>query len=137
MGICKTNLNLNLLQKDVDENLKLLSIPTTKDVYGTAALAWAMVTRVDAALNMVNAPTTIKMSKINRASVALAGLGAAYWAGAVIGSVARSTYRHTTCSKEQVIAFARKNGISSSWLNTTYAKYPELLNGSMTNDALK
>jgi hypothetical protein len=134
MAICKTSLTLNLLQKEVDENLKLLKIPTTKDAFGTAALAWAMVTRVDAALSMSNAPSTIKMSKINKASVALAGLGAAYWAGAVIGSVARASFKHTSCSKEQIIIFAKNNGINSTWLKTIYTRHPELLTGQPSND---
>ncbi|WP_428452026.1 hypothetical protein [Photobacterium kasasachensis] len=41
MASCK--INLASVQKDIDDNLKLMNLPTTKTVAGSAALAWAMI----------------------------------------------------------------------------------------------
>ncbi|MDK9789905.1 hypothetical protein [Vibrio sp. D431a] len=124
---CKVN--VNLIQKDIDDNLELLNIPTTKDVAGTAAMAWAMIDRIDKAMELAKNPQSMKLSKINRGGTIAAGLFAAYWAGAVIGSTARAVYRNTECTPSQVMTFAKDSGVSVGWLQTTYARYPELLNG--------
>ncbi|GMQ46238.1 hypothetical protein [Vibrio sp. 10N] len=125
MVSCKVN--VNLLQKDIDDNLKLLNLPTTKSVAGSAALAWAMIDRIDKALALAKSPQhALKLSQVARAGTVGTGLYASFWAGAVIGSTARAIYRNTECSQSQVLAFAKDSGVSGSWFQTTVSRYPEL-----------
>ncbi|MGF1689658.1 hypothetical protein [Photobacterium kagoshimensis] len=128
MASCK--INLASVQKDIDDNLKLMNLPTTKTVAGSAALAWAMIDRIDKAMAISGgAAQPIKMSVVARTGTVGAGLYASFWAGAVIGSTARAIYKNTDCTHSQVMAFAKGSGVTGNWLQTTYARYPELLNG--------
>jgi hypothetical protein len=107
-----------------------MNLPTTKTVAGSAALAWAMIDRIDKAMAISRgAVQPIKMSVVARAGTVGAGLYASFWAGAVIGSTARAIYKNTDCTHSQVMAFAKDNGVTGNWLQTTFARYPELING--------
>ncbi|CAG23566.1 hypothetical protein [Photobacterium profundum] len=128
MVSCK--INLSLVQKDIDGNLKLMNLPTTKTVAGSAALVWAMIDRIDKTMAISGgAVKPLKMSAVARTGTVGAGLYASFWAGAVIGSTVRAIYKNTDCTHSQVMAFAKRSGVTGRWLQTTYAMYPELLNG--------
>ncbi|EGQ9306156.1 hypothetical protein F7U82_11740 [Vibrio parahaemolyticus] len=126
MVTCKVN--VESLQKDIDDNLKLMNLPTTKTVAGSAALAWAMIDRIDKAMAISGgAVQPVKMSAVARVGTVGAGLYASFWAGAVIGSTVRAMYKNTECTRSQVVAFAKHSGVSGNWLQTTYTRHPELL----------
>ncbi|WP_272165646.1 hypothetical protein [Vibrio diabolicus] len=77
MAACKVN--FELLQKDVDQNLKIMNLPTTKDVAGTAAMTWIMIDRIDKALTIAKSPNqALQMTKVARAGTVAAGLYASY-----------------------------------------------------------
>ncbi|AAW87703.1 hypothetical protein VF_A0633 [Aliivibrio fischeri ES114] len=120
------SMDLNSFKYDIDENLKLLNLPTTETVVGAGALSWVMIDRIDKAITLASNPK-LPLSVVARAGAAGAGVYAAFWAGAVIGSSARSFYRNTSCSLSQVIDFGRDNGITGSWLETILSQNPELL----------
>ncbi|PSW22328.1 hypothetical protein C9I98_03185 [Photobacterium sanctipauli] len=126
MVSCK--INITAIQKEVDDNLKLMNLPMTKTVAGSAALTWAMIDRIDKAMALSGGiAQPIKMSAVARTGTVGAGLYASFWAGAVIGSTARAIYRNTDCTQSQIVAFAKNIGVTGSWLQTTFARYPELL----------
>ncbi|MUL04350.1 hypothetical protein GNP89_19490 [Aliivibrio fischeri] len=119
------SMDLNSFKYDIDENLKLLNLPTTESVVGAGALSWVMIDRIDKAITLASNPK-LPLSVVARSGAAGAGVYAAFWAGAVIGSSARSFYRNTSCSLSQVIDFGRDNGITGSWLETILSQNPEL-----------
>ena len=121
------SIDLNLIKSDIDDNLKLLYLPTTQDVVGSAAITWAMVDRIDKAIAL-SGNSSLYLSAVARAGTVGAGVYAAFWAGAVIGSSARAFYRNTTCTTAQAITFGRSNGVTGYWLESIFDKHPELLN---------
>ncbi|MGR6838219.1 hypothetical protein ACU5DF_03550 [Aliivibrio wodanis] len=86
-----------------------------------------MIDRIDKAITLAS-NSRVPLSAVARAGTIGAGVYAAFWAGAIIGSSAMLFYKNMSCSLSQVLDFGRDNGITGSWLETVLSQNPELLN---------
>lgn len=114
------------------ENMDGLGLPCPESLFGTVA---ATVTSATAILKVIDTfGRSVTIADVIGAGTKLEALGvigacsAAYYVGAVIGSLAIATQRKAMngVSLADVLEAATKNRLSRTWLPTTMAKWPAL-----------
>ncbi|WP_341509572.1 hypothetical protein WAX88_20650 (plasmid) [Photobacterium damselae subsp. damselae] len=115
MSICK--FNLDTFEYNIDSNLEAMYMPTPKDLYGSLTTATGAIKAIDEALHL-NPNAALP----TRATVAVGGVTAAAWAGAVLGSAIMAANRATTCNKAEMERTAKELGLWGDWIDEAYNK---------------
>lgn len=112
------------------ENMDALGLPAPESLFGTAAITVANAAMILGQIDRFGTGVTIR--EIIGAGARLEGLVcaggcvAAYYAGAVVGSLAvangRSLARGTSLA--DVVFTAKKNGLDRKWLVATLQRWP-------------
>ncbi|HIF9075725.1 TPA: hypothetical protein ACX6NV_000556 [Photobacterium damselae] len=104
-------------QYNIDSNMAAMGLPIPTDVVGAAASSFGALKAIDEALTMgVTSPYT-----------KIAGVGAAFWAGAVLGSAAMAVNRATTCDKAMLKDAAKDIGLSGDWIDEAWNQLYDVL----------
>ena len=114
------------------ENMDALGLPAPESLFGTAPIAVANAATILCQIDKCGLRATLR--EIIGAGARLDGLAAAggciaaYYAGAVVGSLAvangRSLARGTSLA--DVVFTAKKNGLDRKWLVATWQRWPGL-----------
>ncbi|MGI2800182.1 hypothetical protein WAX87_11035 [Photobacterium damselae subsp. damselae] len=102
--------DFNTFEYNIDSNLEAMGLPVPSDVVGAATTTFGALKAIDEALV---AGVTSPYTKI-------AGAGAAFWAGAVIGSAAMAANRATTCNKSMLRDAVNDLGLDGSWIDEAW-----------------
>ncbi|SHO59147.1 hypothetical protein [Vibrio quintilis] len=110
MSICRFDLdNFNY---NIESNLEAMGLPTPKSIFGSVATMTGTIVSIESAL-------TAKASDISLVAIAgsayrarqIAGLGAAFYVGAIIGSALMASKRATSCSASELKQAFRDLGL--------------------------
>ena len=116
------------------ENMEGLGLPAPETLYGNLQLALANATAMAKYVDQFGSRVTVKeMMKAGTRLEQLATAGAvsaAFYVGAVIGSIAVAVGRTLSggVSISDVLCTAARCGVSASWLQDTYLRYPGIYN---------
>lgn len=122
------------------ENMEALGlIAPPESLYGTQALAISTISTILAYIDKFGTKVTVRElagagTKLERLSV-LGALGASYYAGAVIGSLAIATGRTISggTSIADVLFEASKQGWNRTWLTSLFHRRPGLFDSSVAD----
>jgi hypothetical protein len=122
--------------KENMEGLGLVAPPET--LYGTQALAISTISTILACIDKFGTRVTLRevvgaTSRLERLTV-LGALGASYYVGAVIGSLAVATGRAMSggTSLSDVLFESSKQGWNRPWLTSLFHRQPGLYNSSVS-----
>lgn len=76
-----------------------LPLPTT--VFGSITTVSGALAAIETALSAKASDVPLSVVSVGRASKQLAGIGAAFWAGAIISSALMASKRATSCSRSE------------------------------------
>ena len=116
------------------ENMEGLGLPAPETLYGNLQFALANATAMAKYVDQFGTRVTVKeMMKAGTRLEQLATAGAvsaAFYVGAVIGSIAVAAGRTLSggVSMSDVLCTAARCGVNASWLQDTYLRYPGLYN---------
>lgn len=100
MPICK--FDVNNFEYNIDSNMEALGLPLPKTVFGSVTTVSGALGMIETALSTKAADVSLSVVSVGRTSKQLAGIGAAFWAGAVIGSALMASKRATSCSSSEL-----------------------------------
>lgn len=120
--------------KYFNENMEGMGLAAPQNLFSSIVLAAGTAKAILTAIDMLGKTATIGM--IIGATVALeklavvTALSAAYYVGAVIGSMAIATGRYLSCGAtiSDVILFAQQNQIHRPWLTKSLVLWPGIIN---------
>jgi hypothetical protein len=128
--------------KYFNENMKALSLPVPSTLFDNLNTAIANAGIMLETLNtlgkgatigeLINATTGLEKLKV------AASLGAAFYVGAVIGSLAVASGRSMSCGSSiaDLFVFMNRNNLNFKGSNSFYHKHPEILNPGHGNRKL-
>lgn len=111
MAICE--FDFYTFEYNVDSNLEAMGLPLPKTIIGSLGSVTGALAAIETALSTKAADVPLSVVSAGRTSKQLAGLGAAFWAGAVLGSVLMASKRATSCSRDELKAAFRSMGFPS------------------------
>lgn len=128
------NRNDQSFYKYFSANMKAMGLPAPKSLFGTVGTAVGTAATILKSIDILGKTAT--MGEIVGATTALevlgvvAALSAAYYAGAVIGSIAVATGRYLSCGSTiaDIVASAQRNHIYRPWLTTVLVQWPGITN---------
>lgn len=113
MGLCK--FDIETFKYNIESNLESMYMPTPATVFGTATSVLGALKAVDEVLHLNS-----KASLTKRGTTIALGIGAAGWAGAVLGSAMMSANRSTRCDKREMKEIAKEFGLWGGWIDEAY-----------------
>ncbi|WP_263769464.1 hypothetical protein [Propionivibrio soli] len=127
--------------KYFSENMEALGLPAPETLYGNLQLALANVTAMAKYVDQFGTKVTVmEMARAGSRLERLATVGAvsaAFYVGAVIGSIAIATGRSlaggTTIS--DALSLAANNNIGKPWVRTALVRYPGILDSKVAHRA--
>ena len=99
MAICK--FNLDNFEYNIESNMAAMGLPLPTTVFGSITTVSGALAAIETALSAKASDVPLSVVSVGRASKQLAGIGAAFWAGAVIGSALMASKRATSCSRSE------------------------------------
>ncbi|MBN3572074.1 hypothetical protein [Vibrio neptunius] len=111
MAICK--FNLDNFEYNIESNMAAMSLPLPKTVFGSITTVSAALAAIETALSVKAYDVPLSVVSAGRASKQLAGIGAAFWAGAIIGSALMASKRATSCNRLEFKEAFRTLGLPS------------------------
>lgn len=122
MAIC--TFNINNFEYNIDSNMEALGLPLPKTVFGSITTVSGALGMIETALSSKASDVPLSVVSVGRASKQLAGIGAAFWAGAVIGSGFMASTRATSCSSSELKEAFQSLGFPS-WAADDALRSPE------------
>ena len=126
-----------------EKNMNALGLPAPTSFYTSVVVATATAKGMAEAIAMYGRNATLGQIAFRvtagyavapivvRAGAFILSLGAAYYAGACIGSIAVAVIKANGCSGKvsvaQVMGWARENGIYDNWIESELISNPEIL----------
>lgn len=111
MGLC--SFDIETFKYNIESNLESMHMPTPTTVFGTATSVLGALKAVDEVLHL-NSKASLTSTTITL------GIGAAGWAGAVLGSAMMSANRSTRCDKREMKEIAKEYGLWGDWIDEAY-----------------
>ncbi len=119
------NFDLDNFNYNMESNLIAMGLPVPSTLWGSAATVSATLAAVETALTSKASDVPLgAISKAGHRSKQLMGIGAAYYAGAVIGSALMSTKRATSCSSDELIKAFQDLGFPR-WVADDALRHPQ------------
>ncbi|MEZ9752037.1 hypothetical protein AB4425_17260 [Vibrio sp. 10N.261.51.A1] len=122
MAICK--FNVDNFEYNIDSNMEALGLPLPKTVFGSVTTVSGALGMIETALSTKAVDVPLSVVSVGRTSKQLAGIGAAFWAGAVIGSALMASSRATSCSSSELKEAFKALGLPS-WAADDALRSPE------------
>ncbi len=111
MGICK--FDVDNFEYNIESNLTALGLPLPKTLFGSVTTVSGALGAIETALSAKASDVPLSIVSVGTKSKQLAGIGAAYWAGAVIGSALMASNRATSCSRDELKEAFKSLGLPS------------------------
>lgn len=100
MAICE--FNVDNFEYNIESNLAAMGLPLPKTLFGSVTSVSGALGAIETALTSKASDVPLAIVSVGKTTKQLAGIGAAYWAGAVIGSALMASNRATTCSRDEL-----------------------------------
>ncbi len=100
MAICE--FNVDNFEYNIESNLAAMGLPLPKTLFGSVTSVSGALGAIETALTSKASDVPLSIVSVGKTTKQLAGIGAAYWAGAVIGSAFMASHRATTCSRDEL-----------------------------------
>ncbi len=100
MAICE--FNVDNFEYNIESNLAAMGLPLPKTLFGSVTSVSGALGAIETALTSKASDVPLAIVSVGQTTKQLAGIGAAYWAGAVIGSALMASNRATTCSRDEL-----------------------------------
>ena len=128
------NCNDQSFYKYFDENMTAMGLPAPPNLFANIGLAIGTASSMLKTIDSFGKHMTIgaiigATSSLEKLNV-IAGISAAYYAGAVIGSIAVALGKYLSggLTISDVIISAQQNNIYRTWLTTVLVKWPGIIN---------
>ncbi|HFU0228936.1 TPA: hypothetical protein ACGTRQ_003534 [Vibrio parahaemolyticus] len=112
MAICK--FNVDNFTYNIESNLEAMGLPVPKTIWGSVTTMSGALAAIDSALT--NKASDVPLSAISQSTMRskqLLGIGASYYAGAIIGSALMASKRATSCSSAELKQAFKDLGLPS------------------------
>ncbi|MGF1803691.1 hypothetical protein L4C31_00335 [Aliivibrio sifiae] len=123
MSICR--FNVDNFAYNIESNLEAMGLPLPQTIFGSIATISGSLGAIESALSTKAADVPLSaISKAGIKSKQVAGISAAFYAGAVIGSAVMASKRATSCSRAELIKAFNDLGLPS-WAADDAFKHPQ------------
>ncbi|HFK4420739.1 TPA: hypothetical protein ACGZ84_004169 [Vibrio parahaemolyticus] len=112
MAICK--FNVDNFTYNIESNLEAMGLPVPKTIWGSVTTMSGALTAIDTALT--SKASDVPLSAISQGAMRskqLLGIGASYYAGAIIGSALMAANRSSSCSFDELKQAFKDLGLPS------------------------
>ena len=125
MTFCK--FDIDNFEYNIESNLAAMGLPLPKTIFGAGTSIATGLASIDSALAGGPKARLASVSKAGTASKQVLALGAAGYAGAVIGSYIMAANRATRCNREELKKAASDLGLSNWWVDDAVNENDEIL----------
>ncbi|AYO17109.1 hypothetical protein D0812_22225 [Vibrio owensii] len=123
MSICK--FDVDNFTYNIESNLLAMGLPVPQTVFGSMATVTGGIGAIESALSSKASDVPLSaISRAGQASKQIAGITAAFYAGAIIGSAFMASKRATSCSRSELRDAFRSFGLPT-WAADDALKHPQ------------